>query len=177
MQTVSITTKQTDLINKLFVQLKKAYISSNDYVTSQQAFFRNDTNKQPFQQFNLLFINAQLPEGLNRNIKLIYELLGHQKKEIYYGVWTIMSVKEALERYKELCIKGQRNVFIIGYKYGGLGYIELLCCDLISHLLFYCLAGGSNDHDRQYNEINLINNGATPYKKFYFSDWFYKEQI
>ena len=177
MQTVSITTKQTDLINKLFAQLKKAYISSNDYVTSRQAFFINDTNKQPFQQFNQLFINAQLPEGLNRNIKLIYELLGHQKKEIYYGVWTIMSVKEALERYKELCIKGQRNVFIIGYKYGGLGYIELLCCDLISHLLFYCLAGGSNDHDRQYNEKNLINNGATPYNKFYFSDWFYKEQI
>ena len=165
--------KKTALINKLSDKLKSASISSNDYRSSSQPFFRNDDNAQPFQQYNKLFINVQLPEGLNHNIKLIYELFGNQKKEIYYGPWTIMSVEEALTRYKNLCNQGQTNVFTIGYKYGGLGYIDLLSCDLTSHLLFYSVDGGSNDYDRCYNANNLITNGSTPYDKFYFSDWFY----
>lgn len=165
--------KKTALINKLLERLKTAFISSNDYVSSNEPFFRNDDSAQPFQQYNKLFINEQLPEGLNHNIKLLYELLGNQKKEIYYGPWTIMSVEEALTRYKNLCSQGQTNVFTIGYKSGGMGYIDLLNCDLKSHLLFYSVDGGSNDYDRCYNANNLITNGSTPYDKFYFSDWFY----
>jgi len=165
--------KKTALINKLLERLKTAFISSNDYVSSNEPFFRNDDSAQPFQQYNKLFINEQLPEGLNHNIKLLYELLGNQKKEIYYGPWTIMSVEEALTRYKNLCSQGQTNMFTIGYKYGGMGYIDLLNCDLKSHLLFYSVDGGSNDYDRCYNANNLITNGSTPYDKFYFSDWFY----
>jgi len=165
--------KKTALIKKLFERLKTASVSSNDYVSSNEPFFRNDDNAQPFQQFNNLFIGAQLPERLNHNIRLLYELLGHQKKEIYYGPWTIMSVEEALERYNKLCRQGQTDVFTIGYKYGGMGYIDLLNCDLTSHLLFYSIDGGSNDYDRCTNANNLIKHGATPYDKFYFSDWFY----
>jgi len=165
--------KKTALINKLLAQLQNACISSDDYVSSKEPFFRKDENVQPFQQYNKLFINAELPQRLNHNIKLLYELLGDQKKELYYGPWTIMSVNEALLRYKELCKQGQHNVFTIGYKYGGMGYIDLLNCDLTSHLLFYSIGGGSNDYDRSYNANNLIKNGATPYNKFHFSDWFY----
>jgi hypothetical protein len=169
--------KKTALINKLLERLKTAYISSDDYVSSKEPFFRQDNNAQSFQQSNKLFINAELPERLNHNIKLLYELLGDQKKEIYYGQWTIMSVEEALIRYKELCKHGQTNVFTIGYKYGGMGYIDLLSCDLTSHLLFYSLDGGSNDYDRIANANNLIKNGATPYNKFHFSDWFYNVNV
>lgn len=172
MSLISIT-KKTALINKLLERLKNASISVNDYMSSKEPFFRNDINAQPFQQHNNLFINEQLPDGLNNNIKLLYELLGHKKKELYYGPWTIMSVEEALQRYKDLCVKGQTNVFPIGYKYGGMGYIDLLSCDLTSHLLFYSVDGGSNDYDRYYNADNLVKNGSSPYDKFYFSDWFY----
>ena len=172
MSLISIT-KKTALINKLLERLKSASISANDYMSSKEPFFRNDINAQPFQQHNNLFINEQLPDGLNNNIKLLYELLGDQKKELYYGPWTIMSVEEALQRYKDLCVKGQTNVFPIGYKYGGMGYIDLLSCDLTSHLLFYSIDGGSNDYDRCYNADNLVKNGSSPYDKFYFSDWFY----
>ena len=175
MSLISIT-KKTALINKLLERLKSASISANDYMSSKEPFFRNDINAQPFQQHNNLFINEQLPDGLNNNIKLLYELLGHQKKELYYGPWTIMSVEEALQRYKDLCVKGQTNVFPIGYKYGGMGYIDLLSCDLTSHLLFYSVDGGSNDYDRCYNADNLVKNGSSPYDKFYFSDWFYNVQ-
>jgi hypothetical protein len=84
-----------------------------------------------------------------------------------------MSLDEALERYKELVSQGQTNVFDIGYKYGGMGYIDVLSCDLTSHLLFYRVDGGSNDYDRLYNFNKLINEGSQPYDKFYFSTWFY----
>ncbi len=54
-----------------------------------------------------------------------------------------------------------------------MGYISVLSCDLTNHLLFYRPDGGSNDYDRQYNFNELIKNGSQPYKKFYFSKWFY----
>jgi hypothetical protein len=172
MNTRAMIKKQSE-INKIFEVLKTCSISSTDYVSSKEPFFKNDSTSYPFQQFNMLFINAAIPEGLNRNIKVIYQILGHQKKEIYYGQWTIMSLDEALERYKELVRQGQTNVFDIGYKYGGMGYIDVLSCDLTSHLLFYRLDGGSNDYDRLYNLNQLINEGSQPYDKFYFSTWFY----
>ena len=164
---------KTQIINKMLNALSKATISSNDYLSSNDPFFRNDNNVQPFQQYNNLFVDAQIPEGLNRNIKLLYEILGHQKKEIYYGTWTIMSLNQALERYKVICAKGQTNVFDIGYKYDGMGYINVLSCDLTSHLLFYRLDGGSNDYDREANLNDLIKKGSTPYEKICFSEWFY----
>lgn len=164
---------KTQIINKMLNALSKATISSNDYLSSNDPFFGNDTNVQPFQQYNNLFDDAQIPEGLNRNIKLLYEILGHQKKEIYYGTWTIMSLNQALERYKVICAMGQTNVFDIGYKYDGMGYINVLSCDLTSHLLFYRLDGGSNDYDRQANLDDLIKKGSVPYEKIYFSEWFY----
>ena len=164
---------KTQIINKMLNELSKATISSNDYLSSNDPFFGNDTNVQPFQQYNNLFVDAQIPEGLNRNIKLLYEILGHQKKEIYYGTWTIMSLNQALERYKVICAMGQTNVFDIGYKYDGMGYINVLSCDLTSHLLFYRLDGGSNDYDREANLNDLIKKGSAPYEKIYFSEWFY----
>ena len=84
-----------------------------------------------------------------------------------------MSLDQALERYKVICAMGQSNVFDIGYKYDGMGYINVLSCDLTNHLLFYRLDGGSNDYDREANLNDLLKNGSTPYEKIYFSEWFY----
>jgi len=169
----NLTAKKSKQISKILAVLNNTTISSIDYVSSNEPFFRNDNSAIVFQQYNNLFVDAQIPEGLNRNIKIVYQILGHQEREIYYGQWTIMSLNEALERYKIICAKGQTNVFDIGYKYGGMGYIDVLSCDLTNHLLFYRVDGGSNDYDRQYNLNELIKNGSQPYKKFYFSEWFY----
>ena len=169
----NLTARKSKQINKILAVLNNTTISSIDYVSTKEPFFWNDNNKEAFQQFNNLFVDAQIPEDLNNNIKIIYQILGHQKREIYYGPWTIMSLNEALEHYKVICAKGQTNVFDIGYRYEGMGYISVLSCDLTNHLLFYRPDGGSNDYDRQYNFNELINNGSEPYKKFYFSQWFY----
>ena len=164
---------KTKQMKNILDVLEKCTVSTNDYVSSNKPFFNSDNNKQPFQQFNNLFTNSQIPEGLNQNIKNIYEILGDSKKEIYINEWTIMSLNEALERYSYICGQGQTNVFDIGYKYAGMGYIDMLSCDLTNHLLFYRVDGGSNDYDRIDNLNNLIKNGSQNYKTFYFSDWFY----
>ena len=165
-------TKQTETLLKA---LNQCTISTNNYVSSQKPFFYNDDHQESFQQFNTLFTTSQMqiPESLNRNIRLIYEILGNPKKEIYMNVWTIMSLEEALERYAFLCSKGQTNVFDIGYKYAGMGYIDMVSCDLTTHLLFYRVDGGSNDYDRESSLNDLIKHGSQPYTQFYFSDWFY----
>jgi hypothetical protein len=169
----NLTDRKSKQINKILAVLNNTTISSIDYVSTKEPFFWSDNNRESFKQFNNLFVDAQIPEGLNNNIKILYQILGHQKREIYYGPWTIMSLNEALQRYKVICAKGQTNVFDIGYKYDGMGYINVLSCDLTNHLLFYRPDGGSNDYDRQYNYNELIKNGSEPYKKFYFSQWFY----
>ena len=54
-----------------------------------------------------------------------------------------------------------------------MSHIEVICCDLKSHLLFYRRDGGSNGYDRQANYQNLIKNGTHNYEQFFFSKWFY----
>ena len=77
-------------------------------------------------------------------------------------------------QYNKYCDANQRNVFNIAYRYEGMGWVEVLSCDLESHLLFLRKDGGSNGWDREANFKDVIENGSSKYKKFYFSDWFYK---
>ncbi len=167
-----ITNKEKQIKNILFV-LKKSKISSDNHISSQVPFFSNSNITNIF-DIGFNEINSDIPESLNRNIKIIYQLLGDNNKEIYIGNWTIMSVNEAVTRYKSLCEHKQNKVFDIGYRYLGMGHIEMVSCDLDTHLLFYRPDGGSNGWDREINLNNLINEGSSPYKKFYFSDWFFK---
>ena len=74
----NLTAKKCKQINKILVVLERATISSTNYVSSKDSFFRNDNNAIMFQQFNKLFADAQIPEGLNRNIKILYH---RQKKD------------------------------------------------------------------------------------------------
>ena len=41
--------------NKILDKLKSASVSSNDYRSSEEPFFRKDDNTEPFQQFNILY--------------------------------------------------------------------------------------------------------------------------
>jgi hypothetical protein len=157
-------------INQILEVLNKGTISTNNYISSDKPLFMKN-NAESFKQYNNL--KLQIPENVNRNVKLIYEIFGNEQKEIYLDEWTIMSLEEALKRYKELCAQGQDNVFDIGFRYLGMGHIEIISCDLKSHLLFYRPDGGSNDWDRITNVNELIQKGSTPYDKFHFYKWFY----
>ena len=160
-------------INKILKILEKSNVSCNDYDSTKQPFFSSDSSQNKFTINFQSLSNYNIPETLNRNIILIYKILGDPDKEIYIGEWTIMSLKKSLSIYQDFCNNGQNNVFDIGYRYIGLGHIELISCDLKTHLLFYRRDGGSNGYDREANYKNVIKNGSDSCEKFFFSKWFY----
>ncbi len=157
--------------------LDKCNISSDSYNSTKEPFFNNDINKDIFKLNNKVISHYNIPDNLNRNIILIYNLLSDPLKEIYIGEWTIFSLKFAIEQYNLLCKANRKDVFDIGYRYLGLGHIELISCDLSTHLLFYRPDGGSNGYDREFNYNNLINNGSKDYNKFFFGKWFYNIKV
>ena len=160
-------------IHKILKVLEQSNISSNDYDSTKLPFFSSDSSLNNFTLNFQSLSNYNIPESLNRNIVLIYKILGHPDKEIYIGNWTILSLKKALSIYQDFCNNGQNNVFDIGYRYLGMGHVEVISCDLKSHLLFYRRDGGSNGFDRQANYENIIQNGSHSCEKFFFSKWFY----
>ena len=90
----------------------------------------------------------------------------------YTVEWTIMSLDEALDRYKELCSKGQTRVFDLAYLYLGMGHIRLLSCDLETHNLFYRDDGGANGYEREAYRDDLLTLDPSSLKQFQFIDWF-----
>ena len=161
-------------IKKILEVLKKeAKISDDNFDSSQQPFFiTNPTNNFTI-NYNHIDLD-KIPDGLNRNIKNIYQILGDTKKEIYIHNWTILSLDKALENYNLYCSHNQSKIFDIAYTYMGMGHVKVLSCDLDTHLLFFRPDGGSNGYDRDDNFNNLIKNGSSNYKQFMFSDWFFK---
>ena len=157
-------------MNRIINVLNKCKISSENYDSTEQPFFMGNKAND----FKVHYKSPlNIPHKLNRNITLIYNILGDPTKEIYIGEWTIFSFNKAMEHYNALCKDGQSNVFDIGYKYEGMGHITVIACDLETHLLFYRPDGGSNGYDRMDNYNNVIKKSTSEYDKFYFSKWFY----
>tara|TARA_Y100000389_G_scaffold44558_1_gene39264 strand:- start:531 stop:1121 length:591 start_codon:yes stop_codon:yes gene_type:complete len=161
-------------LQKILSILHHSNISNANYDSSNKAFFSGNI-ESAFKMHNKPI--EGVPNKVNRNILDIYKLLGDTEKEIYIGSWTIMSVKNAIERYKELCNLNRTDIFDIGYQYMGMGHIKMISCDLNNHLLFYRPDGGSNGYDREDNLKKLLENGSKYYNKFYFSDWFYNIEL
>jgi len=160
------------VISRMMDVLKKSKVSSDDYNTSNQPFFLREDQSSEFKiDFNVI---ENVPEGLNRNVKLMYDILGTSKKEIYINNWTIMSLDQAMEVYNEYCKNGREDVFDIGYVYLGMGHIGIIACDLNTHLLYYHRGGGSNGYDREENFQEVIKNGPKE-KQIYFTKWFYED--
>jgi hypothetical protein len=158
-------------IESIMNVLKTAKVSIDDYDSSKVPFFNNN-NKYDFEIG--VQIDEKVPDGLNRNVKLIYDILGNSKKEIYINDWIIMSLENAMEIYDSYCNEGQKNVFDIGYYYLGMGHINIIACDLTTHLLFYHRGGGSNGYDRINSFNDIVQNGSNNTSQCYFKDWFYK---
>ena len=55
----------------------------------------------------------ELPEGLNRHMKIFYSLIGNPELEVYIGDWTFLSLNKCLEIYKDYCDNDQKSLFDI----------------------------------------------------------------
>jgi len=161
--------QKTEQIHKIHNILKNAKLSEDNYQSTSEPFFIG-SNPQDFKIGHNTI--PELPDSLNRHFKTFYEVVGNPKREVYINEWTIMSLDESLKRYNELCSKGQKNVFDIGYRYLGMGHIEMLSCNLYNHLLFMRRDGGSNGYDREYNYKKLLNFNYREYEYFYFNHWY-----
>ena len=151
-------------------QLNKGHISHDNYDSTQKPFFCIDKSKPFMVDFQKI---EGLPEGLNRNIITIYNIIGNPKCEIYLNHWTIMSCEKAIQQYNNYCKDGITNIFDIAFQYRGMGHIQVLSCDLKTHLLFYRPDGGSSGIERELNYNKLKSEGVDEYPQFYFSRWFY----
>ena len=161
--------EKTEQIKKIHKVLKNSKLSSDNHQSSNKPFFMSDRASN----FKIGYKSIpELPNKLNRNFKTLYEVIGDPKKEVYINEWTIMSLDESLKRYKELCSNNQKNVFDIGYRYLGMGHIEMLSCNLYNHLLFCRRDGGSSGIEREYNYKKLLEFNYKEYKYFYFNKWY-----
>ena len=161
--------QKTKQIRKIHNILKNSKLSSDNYQSSNKPFFMSNRESD----FKIGYKSIHdLPRDLNRNFKTLYEVIGDPKKEVYINEWTIMSLDESLKRYGELCSKGQNNVFDIGYRYLGMGHIEMLSCNLYNNLLFYRRDGGSSGIESEYNYNKLLNFNYREYEYFYFNKWY-----
>lgn len=114
----------------------------------------------------------ELPESINRNFKLLHEIIGNPEKELYINEWIILSTNDVVKQYKTYCEEGQNNIVNLAYRYLGLGHVEVLSCNLYNHLLFLRRDGGSNDWDRKANHNEIVNFNYRKYDYFYFTKWY-----
>ena len=145
--------------------LKNSKISDVNYDSTKKPFYTKGDNDDYIMNYKDL---PQLPESLNRHIKIFYTLVGNPDKEVYIGDYTFMSLTKCLENYNEYCKNNQHSVFDIAYRYEGMGHITVISCDLNNHLLFERRDGGSNGYDREDNFQGLLKYKTGDKKYFYF---------
>lgn len=167
--------KEEEIANRLIDFLKNGKLATHNYRSTEMPFFAQDLDSNNFTN-NIVNNIDSLPEGLNRNMKIFYKLISCPGKEFYIGEWTFLSLDEAMEKFNQKVKDGQNNVFDIAYTYLGMGHVEVVACDLESHLLFKRRDGGSNGYDRVDNYKNVIENGSKNSEKFYFSTLFYNKK-
>ena len=152
-----------------FLKENKATVSSSDFDSTGQPFF---TKERCLQSFEIGHETpSSMPQSMNRHFKNIYKIIGNPSIEIYIGEWTILSLHKVLETYEKYKKENQELVLDLAYRYAGMGWIQMLSCNLYNHLLFYRDAGGSNGWDREANHKKIIHFDHTKYKYFYFEDW------
>ena len=158
--------------HRILTTLSGCMMSSPEYTSSDKGFFETDKHCKLFEMgYDTL---PEFPDGLNNTIVLMYKIIGHKSREVYFHRWTIMSVDETLQRYKKYCREGQKDVFDIAYRYMGMGHIEVLSCDLSTHRLYTRADGGSNGYDREINHELMIKKGPIKEAQIFFKDWFYQ---
>ena len=166
--------EKRERIYKINELLKHSKVSSDNYRSIDEPFFREDTNIMNF-EMNFKDI-GDIPSDLNKNFIMLYNIIGNAKAEVYINEWTILSLDEAREQYQDYCDNNQFNVFNIAYRYMGMGHVEVLSCNLYNHLLFLRPDGGSNGYERADNYNDILKFNYKKYKYFGFENW-YNENI
>ena len=168
---MDLSSKENDIqVIKILTKLTAGYKSSENYDSGNVGFFAHDQDKVPFE---VGFENLdELPESLNNSVKLMYKIIGDPGKEVYLGQWIIMPLKKSIQQYEFYKTKGQEHIFDFAYEYAGMGHINVLSCNLKTHMLFYRTDGGSNGYEREYNQKKTLTMNPSLEQQHYFTDWY-----
>ena len=166
----NLTKQQMKQTQDIMIKLTGGTMSTLEYDSTTKGFFSQDEESKPFE---IGFKDIpELPDGLNHNIQRMYKIIGDPDKEVYIGYWTIMSLNDVIDRFKNLQEKKQERVFDIALRYAGMGHVDILSCDLKTHKLFMRHDGGSNGWERQANREALLKLDPETVNQFFFSEWF-----
>lgn len=146
--------------NKIKYLENNAKMSEENYNSLEKLFITTNTNLQFKQDNKSLPI---IPDTLNKDLKLLYKIIGNANREITIKNWIVISLNKALYIYKQKKLKNQCNVFDFAYQYSNMEGIKILSCDLLTSKLFYRNEEINNNRDKQ-----LHNN----YKFIEFNEWF-----
>jgi len=168
----TIQTQINQRVHQIVDLLANATMSEEGYDSTQLPFFMKGATTEFKVDHKEI---PQVPEGLNTNIKHLYEIIGNPRVEVTLTSqdsveWTLLSQDKALADYQGYVADGQHRVFDIAYRYLGMGHIQCLACDLQTHNLFYHRDGGSNGYDREYHYKQMLEFAGDPHE-FYFLDW------
>lgn len=145
--------------------LKNAKLSEENYDSTIEPFFMKHDNDEYIMNYKDL---PDLPESLNRHMKIFYTLVGNPDIEVYIGDYTFLSLTKCLENYNDYCKEDQKSVFDIAFRYEGMGHVTVIACDLNNHLLFERSGGGSSGYDRENNYNDLLKYKTDSKEYFYF---------
>jgi hypothetical protein len=153
--------------------MKHGQVSEENYDSTQAPFFLTGSTED-FQQGHKDI--PELPAGLNRNVRYIYQIIGNPDVEVTLTdrdgcEWTIMSLTKSLEIYEDYKQHGQTRVFDFAYRYMGMGHIQVVSCDTRTHNLFFHRAGGSNGWDREINFNETVQFSGDS-QEIFFLNWF-----
>lgn len=155
--------KQIESVQEL---LKLGKLSDDNYDSTVEPCFIGRGDNDYVMNYKDL---PEIPESLNRHMKIFYTLVGNPDVEVYIGDYTFMSLNKCLENYNKYCEDKQTSVFDIAFRYFGMGHVVVISCDLNNHLLFERMDGGSSGYDREYNYEELLKYKTGDKKYLYFN--------
>ena len=144
---------ESDIINIL----KNNATISEEYCNNLENIFIIKDTSIKFKTDNQVI--PLLPDLLNINIKLLYNIIGNANREINILNWTLISLNKALYLYEQKK-KNESIIFDIAFNYSDVKYIKILSCNLLTSKLFY----------RYDGDIDI--NKKEDYEFTSFKDWF-----
>ena len=106
--------------------------------------------------------------------RLMYELLSRHSESTAFRWkhgWMWMSENEIRTRYQEMVRQGQTRTVDLGFRYMGMGHVQVLSYDPVAKGVFTNLDGGSNGYDRELNHKARIGCEVQGVKTQPFDDW------
>ena len=146
--------------------------SHENYNSGRQAFFIQDHLPcaeiiPNMTEVNKYINNVPLPKYLVD----FYRYIKNARVEYYFGVWTLMSLKNIEERYTIVKSEGQTRVIDFAFMGIGGGHNVVASIDPKDNKIFFRNDGGNNMYEREDHWNFIKNYNPRINDKLDFNEW------